>query len=168
MTACCSLLKNKNALDFLCCVQLNDQYFVFHLLDIFPFFFKIQADVDNSGTIDYGEFIAAMLHLNKVQKEDHLFAAFNYFDKDGSGYITKDELQQACNQFGLQEDHLDDIIREADRDNVMDLNFFTSCFFNITFTHPVLSFLTSFFLSHHVIHYVFQFCSFYFSFYLNI
>lgn len=75
------------------------------------------ADVDNSGTIDYGEFIAAMLHLNKVQKEDHLFAAFNYFDKDGSGYITKDELQQACNQFGLQDDHLDDIIREADRDN---------------------------------------------------
>lgn len=132
MTACSSLLKNKNALDFLCCVQLNDQYFVFHLIDIFPFFFKIQADIDNSGTIDYGEFIAAMLHLNKVQKEDHLFAAFNYFDKDGSGYITKDELQQACNQFGLQEDHLDDIIREADRDNVMDLNFFTSCFSNIT------------------------------------
>ncbi|XP_058771288.1 calcium-dependent protein kinase 20-like [Vicia villosa] len=75
------------------------------------------ADIDNSGTIDYGEFIAAMLHLNKVQKEDHLFAAFNYFDKDGSGYITKDELQQACQQFGLQEDHLDDIIREADKDN---------------------------------------------------
>ncbi|MCH89395.1 calcium-dependent protein kinase 20-like, partial [Trifolium medium] len=75
------------------------------------------ADIDNSGTIDYGEFIAAMLHLNKVQKEDHLFAAFSYFDKDGSGYITKDELQQACLQFGLQDDHLDDIIREADKDN---------------------------------------------------
>lgn len=87
--------------------------------------FKIQADIDNSGTIDYGEFIAAMLHLNKVQKEDHLFSAFNYFDKDGSGYITKDELQQACQQFGLQEDHLDDIIREADKDNVMDLNILT-------------------------------------------
>ncbi|XP_004497622.1 calcium-dependent protein kinase 20 [Cicer arietinum] len=75
------------------------------------------ADIDNSGTIDYGEFIAAMLHLNQVQKEDHLFAAFSYFDKDGSGYITKDELQQACQQFGLQDDHLDDVIREADRDN---------------------------------------------------
>ncbi|CAL0299469.1 unnamed protein product [Lupinus luteus] len=75
------------------------------------------ADVDNSGTIDYGEFIAAMIHLNKVQKEDHLFAAFSYFDKDGSGYITKDELQQACVQFGLKDDHLDDIIREVDKDN---------------------------------------------------
>jgi len=140
-------------------------HFVFHLI---PFFFKIQADVDNSGTIDYGEFIAAMLHLNKVQKEDHLFAAFNYFDKDGSGYITKDELQQACNQFGLQDDHLDDIIHEADRDNVMNLNLFAPYLSNIIFTHPLLSFLTSFFLSHHFIHYVFQFCSFYFSVYLNI
>ncbi|KAL6141601.1 hypothetical protein ACLB2K_059889 [Fragaria x ananassa] len=75
------------------------------------------ADVDNSGTIDYGEFIAAMLHLNKVQKEDHLFAAFSYFDKDGSGYITRDELQQACENFGLQDVQLDDIIREVDKDN---------------------------------------------------
>ncbi|QCE05311.1 calcium-dependent protein kinase [Vigna unguiculata] len=75
------------------------------------------ADVDNSGTIDYGEFIAAMVHLNKIQKEDHLYAAFTYFDKDGSGYITPDELQLACEQFGLQDFHLDEIIREIDQDN---------------------------------------------------
>lgn len=63
-----------------------------------------------------------MLHLNKVQKEDHLFAAFSYFDKDGSGYITKDELQQACEQFGLQDAHLEEIIREVDQDNVFFLH----------------------------------------------
>ncbi|GFP92595.1 calcium-dependent protein kinase 20 [Phtheirospermum japonicum] len=54
------------------------------------------ANVDNSGTIYYGEFVASMLHLNNVQREDHIFAAFSYFDKDGSGYITKDDLQHAC------------------------------------------------------------------------
>ncbi|XP_010555837.1 PREDICTED: calcium-dependent protein kinase 20-like [Tarenaya hassleriana] len=75
------------------------------------------ADMDNSGTIDYGEFIAAMVNLNKIQKEDHLFTAFSYFDKDGSGYITRDELQQACEQFGLADFHLDDILREVDKDN---------------------------------------------------
>ncbi|KAL6145425.1 hypothetical protein ACLB2K_056113 [Fragaria x ananassa] len=75
------------------------------------------ADVDNSGTIDYGEFIAATLHLNKVEREDHLFAAFSYFDKDGSGYITQDELQQACEEFGIQDVHLEDLIREVDQDN---------------------------------------------------
>lgn len=75
------------------------------------------ADVDNSGTIDYGEFIAATLHLNKIEREDHLFAAFSYFDKDGSGYITPDELQQACQDFGLDDSRLEEMIREADQDN---------------------------------------------------
>ncbi|KAK6933622.1 Protein kinase domain [Dillenia turbinata] len=75
------------------------------------------ADVDNSGTIDYGEFIAATLHLNKIEREDHLFAAFSYFDKDGSGYITADELQQACEEFGIEDIRLEEMIREVDQDN---------------------------------------------------
>lgn len=88
---------------------------------VFKYYFNsiFQADVDNSGTIEYGEFVAAMLHLNKIQKEDHLFAAFSYFDKDGSGYITQDELQQACEKFGLSDIRLEDIMREVDQDNVI-------------------------------------------------
>lgn len=79
----------------------------------------MQADVDNSGTIDYGEFIAATLHLNKIEREDHLFAAFQYFDKDGSGYITPDELQKACEEFGMEDVKLEDMIKEVDQDNVI-------------------------------------------------
>ncbi|KAJ8574165.1 hypothetical protein K7X08_025970 [Anisodus acutangulus] len=75
------------------------------------------ADIDNSGTIDYGEFVAAMLHANKIEKEDYLFAAFSYFDKDGSGYITADELQKACEEFGIEDVHLEEILQEADQDN---------------------------------------------------
>ncbi|CAN1305031.1 Calcium-dependent protein kinase 4 [Linum perenne] len=75
------------------------------------------ADVDNSGTIDYGEFIAATIHLNKLEREEHLVAAFRYFDKDGSGYITVDELQQACAEQNMTDVFLEDIIREVDQDN---------------------------------------------------
>ncbi|KAL0365816.1 UNVERIFIED_CONTAM: Calcium-dependent protein kinase [Sesamum radiatum] len=75
------------------------------------------ADVDNNGTIDYGEFLAATLHMNKIEREENLAAAFSFFDKDGSGYITIDELQQACKDFGIAEAHLDDMIKEADTDN---------------------------------------------------
>lgn len=78
----------------------------------------MQADVDNNGTIDYGEFIAATLHMNKIEREDHLYAAFSYFDKDGSGYITQDELQQACEEFGIEDIRLEEMIREVDQDNV--------------------------------------------------
>uniref|UniRef100_A0A7C9E928 non-specific serine/threonine protein kinase n=1 Tax=Opuntia streptacantha TaxID=393608 RepID=A0A7C9E928_OPUST len=75
------------------------------------------ADIDNSGTIDYGEFIAATIHLNKLEREEHLVAAFQYFDKDGSGYITIDELQQACVEQGLNDQFLEDIIKEVDQNN---------------------------------------------------
>ncbi|OWM84035.1 hypothetical protein CDL15_Pgr004467 [Punica granatum] len=75
------------------------------------------ADVDNSGTIDYGEFIAATIHLNKLEREEHLVAAFRYFDKDGSGYITVDELQQACAEHNMTDVFLEDIIKEVDQDN---------------------------------------------------
>lgn len=77
-----------------------------------------QADIDNSGTIDYGEFLAATLHINKMEREENLVAAFSFFDKDGSGYITVDELQQACKEFGLGDVHLDEMIKEIDQDNV--------------------------------------------------
>lgn len=77
-----------------------------------------QADIDNSGTIDYGEFLAATLHMNKMEREENLLAAFTFFDKDGSGYITIDELQAACKDFGLVDAKLDDMIKEIDQDNV--------------------------------------------------
>lgn len=75
------------------------------------------ADIDKSGTIDYGEFIAATIHLNKLEREEHLVQAFQYFDKDGSGSITIDELQQACAEQGLNDLYLEDIIREVDQNN---------------------------------------------------
>uniref|UniRef100_A0A0D6QWY5 non-specific serine/threonine protein kinase n=1 Tax=Araucaria cunninghamii TaxID=56994 RepID=A0A0D6QWY5_ARACU len=75
------------------------------------------ADVDHNGTIEYGEFIAATLNLNKTDREDHLLAAFSYFDKDSSGYITLDEIEQACQEFGLDDVRLEEMIQEVDQDN---------------------------------------------------
>ena len=83
-----------------------------------------QADIDNSGTIDYGEFLAATLHMNKLEREESLVSAFAFFDKDGSGFITIDELSQACQQFGLSDVHLEDMIKDVDQNNVGLLNFF--------------------------------------------
>ncbi|XP_040971842.1 calcineurin subunit B-like [Gossypium hirsutum] len=65
----------------------------------------------------YGEFIAATVHPNKLEREEHLVVAFRYFDKDGSGYITVDELQQACVEHNMTDVLLEDIIREVDQDS---------------------------------------------------
>jgi calcium-dependent protein kinase len=75
------------------------------------------ADVDHNGTIDYGEFLAATLNLNKIEREENLYAAFSYLDKDKSGYLTIDELQQACNDFHMGDMCVEDLIREVDQDN---------------------------------------------------
>ena len=58
------------------------------------------------------------MHLNKIKREDHLFAAFSYFDKYSSGYITLDELQQAYYAFGIEDFQLEEMIQEVDQDNV--------------------------------------------------
>ena len=83
-----------------------------------------QADVDGSGTIDYGEFLAATIHLNKLEREENLVAAFSFFDKDSSGCITLEELQQAWKQFGIKDSNLDKMIKDIDQDNVRDLLLF--------------------------------------------
>lgn len=49
--------------------------------------FPSQADVDKSGTIDYQEFITATINRHKLEKEENLYKAFQYFDKDNSGSV---------------------------------------------------------------------------------
>jgi calcium-dependent protein kinase len=41
--------------------------------------------VDGNGSIDYLEFISATMHMNRFEKDEHIFKAFEYFDKDNSG-----------------------------------------------------------------------------------
>ena len=50
-------------------------------------------DVNGNQKIDYEEFLAATMHLNKLNREDMLMKAFKHFDSDDSGYITRDELE---------------------------------------------------------------------------
>lgn len=44
-----------------------------------------QADVDGNGAIDYIEFITATMHRHKLERDEHLYKAFQYFDTDNSG-----------------------------------------------------------------------------------
>lgn len=72
-------------------------------------------DVDGNGVIDYEEFVAATMNLYKLENEN-LLKAFQKFDADNSGYITKDELVTALKD---REDELDieQILAEVDKDN---------------------------------------------------
>ena len=68
--------------------------------------------------------MAATIHLNKLEREENLVAAFSFFDKDASGCITVDELQQAWKQFGIKDSNLDKMIKDIDQDSVSDIHCF--------------------------------------------
>ena len=50
------------------------------------------ADTDNSGEINYTEFIAAKIDTNIYMREDYLKTAFRMFDTDNSGKIDNEEV----------------------------------------------------------------------------
>ncbi|KAG4171805.1 hypothetical protein ERO13_A12G232700v2 [Gossypium hirsutum] len=82
------------------------------------------ADVDGNGAIDYIEFITATMHMNRMEREDHLYTAFQYFDKDNSGYITMEELEQALKKYNMgDEKTIKEIIAEVDTDRDGRINY---------------------------------------------
>ncbi|CAN0901024.1 Calcium-dependent protein kinase 9 [Linum grandiflorum] len=86
------------------------------------------ADVDGNGTIDYIEFITATMHRHRLERDEHLYKAFQYFDKDSSGFITKDELETAMKEYGIADDEtIREIIAEVDTDNDGRINYEEFC-----------------------------------------
>ncbi|KAL2321925.1 hypothetical protein Fmac_026304 [Flemingia macrophylla] len=79
------------------------------------------ADVDGNGVLDYGEFVAVTIHLQRMENDEHFRKAFMYFDKDGSGYIELDELEIALADESGETDAavLNDIMREVDTDKMI-------------------------------------------------
>ncbi|CAH8252785.1 unnamed protein product [Arabidopsis lyrata] len=83
------------------------------------------ADVDGNGFLDYGEFVAVIIHLQKIENDELFKLAFMFFDKDGSTYIELDELREAlADELGEPEASvLSDIMREVDTDKDGRINY---------------------------------------------
>ncbi|VVA91821.1 unnamed protein product [Arabis nemorensis] len=83
------------------------------------------ADVDGNGFLDYGEFVAVIIHLQKIENDELFKLAFMFFDKDGSKYIELDELRDAlADELGEPDvSVLNDIMREVDADKDGRINY---------------------------------------------
>ncbi|KAF2306392.1 hypothetical protein GH714_017454 [Hevea brasiliensis] len=78
----------------------------------------MMVNTNGKGTLDYEEFVAVSLHLQRMANDEHLRKAFSYFDKDGNGYIEPDELRDALMEDGADDctSVANDIFQEVDTD----------------------------------------------------
>jgi calcium-dependent protein kinase len=52
------------------------------------------ADLNGNGELDYSEWLVATAKKTDIINSEKLKQAFQYFDKDGSGKISLDELKE--------------------------------------------------------------------------
>jgi calmodulin len=86
------------------------------------------VDKDKSDTIDFEEFIQIMLDIENQtpdHKEQELLDAFNVFDIDNDGFISKDELRQVMRNIDtrITEEELEAMIEAIDEDGDGKVNY---------------------------------------------
>ena len=59
----------------------------------------IEVDTDGNGTIELEEFVTLVDRLG-MDDESNTRQAFEYFDKDGNGYIDEQELKEVMKSVG--------------------------------------------------------------------
>ena len=88
-------------------------------------------DTNGRGALEYGEFLAVSLHLQRMANDEHLRRAFLFFDKDGNGFIEPEELREALVDDGASDsmEVVNDILHEVDTDKVIILPQLTQALF---------------------------------------
>lgn len=83
-------------------------------------------DIDGSGVVDYTEFMAAALDQDTYLNEDICWTAFNVFDLDGDGKITRQELRKVLDNGSFEREAAgarEELLREIDGDGDGSINF---------------------------------------------
>ncbi|XP_066267147.1 uncharacterized protein [Branchiostoma lanceolatum] len=80
------------------------------------------VDSGEDGAVSVEEFLAAMERNELV---DTPLDFFKTFDKDGSGFITKDEIRQGMKEMGekLTDEGVEDIMKDCDTDGDGKINY---------------------------------------------
>ena len=85
-----------------------------------------ELDGDGSGSIQFPEFLWMMAQkFSELKAEDDIREAFRVFDRDGNGYITKDEMRVVMMNIGerVTDEECETFITEADIDGDGQINY---------------------------------------------
>jgi len=77
------------------------------------------VDTTNSGTLDFPEFLTMMTRkMSNNEINNEAMETFRFFDKDGDGTISAEEVKSVMLKFGekLTDEEINEMITEADED----------------------------------------------------
>lgn len=75
------------------------------------------VDADGSGEIEFSEFLTMMQNkIDGIDMQKDIRDAFNLLDKDGSGFISSNELKHVVTDFcgKLTDTHVNQLLKEYD------------------------------------------------------
>lgn len=76
-----------------------------------------EADLDANGVIDFGEFVAMISQkFKELDTETELLRAFQILDKDGNGFITRDEIDYFVKDMPVEADIMNEMLNSLDLD----------------------------------------------------
>jgi calcium-dependent protein kinase len=73
-----------------------------------------KIDLDKNNSIEYEEFLRVTVNLELLFTDQHLKIAFDFFDKDGSGKLSPEEIKSVLSNNSLDNEVILDLIREID------------------------------------------------------
>ena len=77
-----------------------------------------EVDADGNGTLEFDEFCNLMARqMKETNQEEELKQRFKLFDKDGTGFVDREELRDVMQQLGekLSEEDIEEMIQDADK-----------------------------------------------------
>jgi calcium-dependent protein kinase len=74
-------------------------------------------DLQQSNRLNYTEFLRATIDRNLVLNKENLRKAFDMFDEDGNGFVTREEVRDWLNDGLMVEDQvLAELMKQMDND----------------------------------------------------
>lgn len=86
-----------------------------------------RVDSDQSGEIDYSEFVMATMNERNLASQKRLETAFQAFDKDGNGQISPAEVKMILGGGAIDDRQVEKIIAQVDKDGDGEVSFSEFC-----------------------------------------
>ena len=91
---------------------------------------KNEVDADRKGGIEFNEFLTMMQgKKDYIDSENEVMEAFRVFDKEGTGFVSAEELREVLTSLGekLTQEEVEELFKEGNMNSNGMINYFEIC-----------------------------------------